>query len=198
MTVIPSLNSAALTAALAQAIAVFPAGSAFLNIVTSTYTQVKTGLGVFAGLTVNTGGTTSTIALYDGISSVVTMTIASPGVVSWAGHPFVAGDAVKFTTTGALPTGLTAGATVYVSSAGLTANTFRVADTAAHAIAGTNTINTSGSQSGVQTAWDVSSPIAIYPTTAVIDPQMGAQFENGLIAITADGGGAANQTVLYR
>lgn len=196
---LPNPDSTSLRQALLNAIAVFPAGNAFKNILTSTYTQVKTGLGVLAGLTVNTGGTTSTVALYNGTSSAVTMTIATPGVISWPAQPFVAGGGVKFTSTGALPTGLTIGTTYYVSSAGLAAGSFRVADTAAHAIAGTNTINTSGSQSGVHTGWDVSDPIGTYPTTtAGLSPQIGAQFSQGLFVVTADGGGAADVTVLYR
>lgn len=194
---IPNFNAAALSRFLAQAIAVFPVGNTFLNLVTSAYTQVKTGLGIFSGLTVNTVGTTSVATLFDGLSSVVTMTIATPGVVTWAAHPFVAGGAIRFTTTGALPTGLTSGTTVYVSSAGLTADSFRVADTAAHAIAGTNTINTSGSQSGVQTGWDVSRPIGTFSTVAQGSLNNGGvQFNSGLIAVTS-GGAPADLTVLY-
>ena len=85
-------------------------------------------------------------------SKVVTLTIASPTVITWTAHALVAGASVKFATTGALPTGLTAGTTYYVSTASLATDTFRIADTQAHALAGTNSINTSGSQSGVHTA----------------------------------------------
>ena len=42
-------------------------------------------------------------------SAAVTSSIAAPGVITWAGHPLNVNDPVKFTTTGALPTGLTAG-----------------------------------------------------------------------------------------
>src|SRR6185312_6340259 len=133
--------------------------------------------------------------------AVVTMTLASPGVISWAGHPFVAGGAVRFETTGALPTGLTAGTTYYVSTVGLTANSFSVADTKAHALAGTNTINTSGSQSGVHTGYDVTRPIGTFNTSAVASLPAGlngAALTAGLIAVTADGGAAADLTVYYR
>lgn len=171
------------------------------NITTSVYTQVKTGAGVFYGASVNTGGTTSTIAFYDGDSATVTITIAAPGVISWPAHGLVIGNAVKLQTTGALPTGLTAGTTVYVSSVGFGPNAFSVADTQAHAIAGTNTITTTGTQSGVQTAWDVTTPLGSFATTAagpISIPAIGIQYVVGLIAVTADGGGAANVTVLYR
>lgn len=80
-------------------------------------------------------------------SSVVTMTIASPCVVSWNNHGLEAGAPVVFSTTGGLPTGLTAGTTYYVISAGLAVDDFRVSATR-----GGSAINTSGSQSGVHTA----------------------------------------------
>lgn len=176
---------------------VFDGGASFKNLVASANYQVKTGAGVFQNLGVNTGGTTSAAQLFDGISGIVTVTIASPGVISWTGHPFVAGSAVKLTSTGALPTGLTANTTYYVSINGLTANAFEVADTQAHALAGTNTVNTSGVQSGVHTAWDVSLPIGKYATTAQGFLEVGAAFSYGLIAIATDGGGAADLTVLY-
>lgn len=80
-----------------------------------------------------------------GFSNVVTISIASPAVITLNNHPFKAGHPVKFSTTGALPTGLTAGTIYYVISAGLTANTFEVS-----ASSGGAAINTSGSQSGVQ------------------------------------------------
>lgn len=78
-------------------------------------------------------------------SSTVTITVASPGVVSWSAHGLSNGWPVQFSTTGALPTGLTAGTTYYVVSAA--ANNFQVA-----AAPGGTAINTSGTQSGTQTA----------------------------------------------
>lgn len=82
-------------------------------------------------------------------SSTVTISIASPAVVSWTAHGQSAGTPVRFTTTGALPTGLSAaaGQVYYIISAGLTANSFEVSTTP-----GGSAVNTSGSQSGVQTA----------------------------------------------
>lgn len=80
-------------------------------------------------------------------SATVTITVATPAVVSWTAHGLTAGNPVVFSTTGALPTGLTAGTTYYVIAAGLTANSFEVSATI-----GGSAINTSGSQSGTQTA----------------------------------------------
>jgi hypothetical protein len=77
-----------------------------------------------------------------------TMTIASPCVVTFNSHALTVNDTIKFTTTGALPTGLVVGTTYYVISTGLTANTFQLALTA-----GGTAINTSGLQSGTHTLY---------------------------------------------
>jgi microcystin-dependent protein len=76
-----------------------------------------------------------------------TVTIASPAVFTLASHGLAAGDAVYFTTTGALPTGLSANTIYFVISAGLTTNAFEVS-----AARGGSAINTTGSQSGTHTA----------------------------------------------
>jgi microcystin-dependent protein len=78
------------------------------------------------------------------LSGVTITTIASPGVVTWSAHGFSNGWPVKFATTGALPTGITAGTTYYVQSAAT--NTFQLSTTPSGA-----SLNTSGSQSGTQT-----------------------------------------------
>jgi hypothetical protein len=74
-----------------------------------------------------------------------TISIASPAVISLAAHGYAAGTQVFFTTTGALPTGITAGTPYYVIAAGLGANVFEVS-----ASFGGAAVNTSGSQSGTQ------------------------------------------------
>lgn len=79
-------------------------------------------------------------------TATVTITIASPGVVTWNSHPLVIGDVVSFETTGALPTNLAVGTNYYVITAGFAANTFQVSATPGGAA-----VNTAGSQSGVQT-----------------------------------------------
>ncbi len=85
------------------------------------------------------------------VSVNVTITIATPAVFTSTGHGLYAGQPIRFYTTGALPTGLTADTNYYVSATSLTTDTFKVATTYANAIAGTPVVNTSGSQSGVQT-----------------------------------------------
>jgi hypothetical protein len=74
----------------------------------------------------------------------VTLTVAAPAVFTVSNHGFVAGSALRFTTTGALPTGLVADTTYFVISTGLTTNTFQVSAT----LNGT-AVATSGSQAGV-------------------------------------------------
>jgi microcystin-dependent protein len=77
----------------------------------------------------------------------VTVTIASPGVFTLASHGLVVGDRVYFTTTGALPTGLSANTIYYVVSVP-TSSTFTVS-----ASEGGSAVNTSGSQSGTHHVW---------------------------------------------
>lgn len=81
-----------------------------------------------------------------------TVSIATPGVVTSNAHGLVVGDIVKFTTTGALPTGLTVGTKYYVVVS--TTNTFQVSATY-----GGSAINTTGSQSGTHTFQHVSANI---------------------------------------
>lgn len=78
--------------------------------------------------------------------STVTITIASPGVISWTNHGLNIGDPVKFSTTGTLPTGISPAGGYYVIAAGFTANSFRISGTRTG-----SAINTTGSQSGVHT-----------------------------------------------
>lgn len=79
--------------------------------------------------------------------SVVTMTIASPCVVSGTVlKRLVEGQSIIFSTTGALPTGLLPGVTYYVKGLNTIAATCKLAATA-----GGVDIDTTGAQSGTQT-----------------------------------------------
>ena len=78
---------------------------------------------------------------------VVTISIATPGVIT-AANTCAAGQAIIFQTTSALPTGLTAGTLYYVIAAGLSTTGFEVSTSV-----GGSAVNTSGSQSGTQTAY---------------------------------------------
>lgn len=80
--------------------------------------------------------------------SNVTITNASPAVVTWTGSNFNAGNPVTFETTGTLPSPLVAGQTYYVIAAGLTANTFEISATIGGAA-----INTTSAGSGTHTGF---------------------------------------------
>lgn len=79
-------------------------------------------------------------------NATCTMTIATPAVVTETGHGYGAGDKILFRTTGALPTGVTAGQVYFVSATDLTTDTFKFSATDGGAV-----INTSGTQSGTHT-----------------------------------------------
>lgn len=89
-----------------------------------------------------TSGVNSRGVLLRDLGGTATITIASPAVVT-STVLYTEGAAVVFSTTGALPTGITAGTTYFAfNNVGLT---FQLIDTAG------NIVNTSGTQSGVQT-----------------------------------------------
>jgi hypothetical protein len=98
------------------------------------------------------------------IDATVTITIAAPGVVTWANHGLAVNDTIRFTTTGALPTGLAINTTYYVKEV-LSANTFTVS-----ASAGGAAITTSGTQSGTQTAlvWYGTAVVAVANTAVTL------------------------------
>lgn len=77
--------------------------------------------------------------------ATVTVTIAAPGIFTDTAHGLAANTPVKFTTTGALPTGLVAGTTYYVKTV-VSVDTYSVSATA-----GGSAITTTGTQSGVHT-----------------------------------------------
>lgn len=81
-------------------------------------------------------------------SATVTITNASPAVVTWVNHGLTADDVVRFTTTGSLPSGLVVGTSYYVIP--VTTDTFRVC----LASGGKNgtPVNTTTAGSGVHTA----------------------------------------------
>lgn len=82
-------------------------------------------------------------------TSTITVTIAAPGVVGWTAHGLLAGQQVQLTTSGALPTGLTASTTYYVVP--VDANSFQLSATQ-----NGSAITTTGSQSGTHTMTAIS------------------------------------------
>ena len=69
--------------------------------------------------------------------------------MTWTSHGMVSGQPIRLTTTGALPTGLTASTTYWVTV--VDTNTFKLSTSLVNAQAATF-ITTTGSQSGVHTA----------------------------------------------
>ncbi len=86
-------------------------------------------------------------------TSTFTITIAAPGVATWNNHGLPNNTPVVLSTTGALPTGLTAGTTYYVRNTAT--NTFELSATSGGA-----SITTSGSQSGTHTALAIPAEIS--------------------------------------
>jgi len=105
-----------------------------------------TGGGTNKAFVENDNYITANYTIGAGAQSTATISIATPAVVTQA-NTFIAGQPVRFTTTGALPTGLSANAAYYVSATGLTTSSYQISATSGGA-----SVNTSGTQSGVQTA----------------------------------------------
>lgn len=105
-------------------------------------------------------------------SFTVTISQATPGVVTKVAHGLTVDTAVKLSTTGALPTGLTAGTTYYVKAAP-DADTFTLTATPGGAA-----IDTSSAGSGTHTVTTVPSP--------------SIRYFIGLVMSAQEGGGEAN------
>lgn len=131
--------------------------------------------------------------------ATVTMTIATPGVITDTAHGFSAGQPVMYETTGALPTGITAGTWYYVLAASLATDSYRIGATPGGAA-----IDTTGSQSGTHTryasgsyefhgnGWPVGGPVlasAAVTTVAINDGTVNdAKLDATDVEVTADGG----------
>lgn len=123
----------------------------------------ETGFYEVTGLDADTTGTAVTVDL-PYIDATVTISIAAPGVVTWTNHGLSVNDTIRFTTTGALPTGLAINTTYYVKEV-LSANTFTVSTSAGGAA-----VTTSGTQSGTQTAlvWYGTAVVAVANTAVTL------------------------------
>lgn len=100
------------------------------------------------------------------VKGACTISQATPGVVTYASHPFQPGMPISFSTTGGLPTGLTAGSLYFVANdANFSTNTFAVA-----ASPGGAAINTTSAGSGTHT-------VTIYA----------AKYENPTLYVSNDG-----------
>lgn len=113
--------------------------------------QTISGTGVTGGTTITAFGTgngntgTYTVSASQTVASTTITAVSNPGLITSAGSMPTNGDVVIFSTTGTLPTGLTAGVEYYV------VNTFGATFQVSLTFGGA-AINFSGTQSGVQTA----------------------------------------------
>jgi len=152
-------------------------------------------------LDVDTSGTKITINL-PYVAGTITCTAGTPGVVNYTAHGRVAGDAIKFTTTGTLPTQLQGGGVFYVKSV-TSANSFTVAST----VGGTDlTFDSAGSGTHTCTLWYGSAAVIAAGSTVGTNTITLASFTvegntlttggnieaNGLFSITS----SANNKVL--
>lgn len=119
--------------------------------------------------------------------STFTVTIATPARVTLNNHNMITGDQVSLTTTGALPTGLTASTNYWIVNEGT--NNFWLSTTYANALAGTK-INTSGSQSGFHSLRY--NPYGISGTSNFLVPDLRAATLRGAGTSTAF---TQNQTI---
>lgn len=161
MTNVTGLPIATGVSGLGTGVATFLATPSSANLASALTDETGSGGAVFA---TSPTITTPYIVGRTPTSATVTISNASPGVVTWTGHGLVANAPVFFSTTGALPTGLTAAVppasgtfsantylsnpTLYYVKTVLTADTFTVSATQGGAA-----INTSSAGSGTHTAF---------------------------------------------
>jgi hypothetical protein len=137
-------------------------------------------------------GTLTNTIYYSVVAQTMTMTIASPCVVTAAAARQVPmlGSPIVFTTSGTLPTGVVSGTTYYVGN--ISGSTLNLYATRADAMANTNKINTSGSQSGTHTANNpVYQKATNNPSFIEAEVQAGGGGGGGGSASGAGGGGGA-------
>ena len=103
-----------------------------------------------------------------------TINIATGTTITLASHGFVAGDVIKFTTTGSLPTGLNTTSHYFVLASGLLSGSFKVSSTPAGTAA-----DTTGTQSGTHSVGKV--------TGRVGDTAFATVALSPLDAVRADG-----------
>jgi len=135
-----------------------PSGNVYWLSTTTGKIWLRTAAGSYSLVATNANGTNlgaewhnnrlvfATASKLGFFGDAITMTIATPCVVTMTAHGLAADTPISFSTTGALPTGIVAGTTYYVKSPA--ANTFNVSATPGGAA-----INTTGTQSGVHSIW---------------------------------------------
>jgi len=101
-------------------------------------------------------------------SSTVTITNASPAVVTWTNHNLTVGQTVYFSSTGTLPSPLVPGTDYFIIAGGLTTNAFEISLTSGGAAITTTTVG-SGTFTSVKTVGAVTSTVTTNsPSTPVL------------------------------
>lgn len=115
--------------------------------------------------------------------SGATITIASPAVITFASHSFVVNQPVRFTTTGALPTGLAVNTPYYVIATGLTANSFQVST-----VQGGAAVVTTGTQSGVHSVGKLKNALVTKELKIASGKSVTIPSGSSLVIVGASGG----------
>lgn len=185
------LDNADLTTLYNQLAAAFPNSSPVGSLILKASPAVPSGYLATLGAAVSR---TTYAALFADLvtsqgftSQTCTMTIASPCVVSKTAHGFVGGERLRFSTTGALPTGVSNTLDYFVSV--IDANTFNL-QTEANILGGTF-VNTTGSQSGTQSYLQSLYGLGNGTTT------FNVPNTQGLVVRAFDGGRSINQIAAY-
>lgn len=217
-----SINKMAITAPATSSTLAVADGKTFTASNTLTVTATDGSTAAFGG-----GGTVDYVALnqYDmnignasnvkqpintnligGVQAIAivqtfTVTIATPGVFSLTSHGYSEGQKIYFTTTGALPTGLSANTAYWVHV--VNANSFNVSTTLANLEAATY-VATSGSQSGTHSSYSSGLTLTASSMDAVQATKLGLMNYshgtnyNGGVAPTitlASGGGTLTSVI---
>jgi microcystin-dependent protein len=122
-------------------------------IVSGMTSVIPEGFLLCDGSTVSRTAYSALFNLSPNTTSTVTMTIASPCIVTWSSHGLATGQSIQFSTTGTLPTFSTVQTVYFIRI--IDTNTFHLYTTFSNAMntgATTGRINTSGTQSGTHIA----------------------------------------------
>lgn len=119
----------------------------------TTATGVVSGAAAAAGVVGQVASIDCPVNTAAAASTSVTVTIATPGVVTWTSHTFTPSSGLANYTCpinflGTPPTGIAVGTNYYIIGSSVSGDTFQISDTAAHALAGTNAVATTGSDGG--------------------------------------------------
>jgi len=178
------------------------AGGTYVNTTFTGDTRANILAALLSNL-VTAGWTNQTQVAGQGPGNVgtVTITIASPAVVTFTSHGYLGGEKVILSTSGALPTGLSVNTEYFVKF--IDANTFNLSATS-----GGSNINTSGSQSGTHklnselwqfksaTQSNVTNPILVNIQDNLTNQVLVFGIQNTAGTLVGSTGGANNGGVL--